>query len=319
MVELPALSKPGFIGLRLHAEKRLDLKVGYDCNNNCLFCVVADKRRFGRKTTLEIKRELLSSFKEGAKEVVLTGGEVTIRDDIFEIISFARKTGYKGILVQSNGRKFASFKFTKEMLFAGMTSFLPALHGHNAKIHDGLTCRPGSWRQIVTGIYHARKLGIKILVNTVVTKQNYRHLSQIANLLVKLKVNQFQFAFVHMMGNALKNYRAIVPRMSLAAPHIKKGLDIGIKANLRVFVEAVPFCLMAGYENCISDFYLPPTQIKEVGWQIDNFEIVRKNEAKKKFASCKKCAWFTVCEGTWKEYPELFGKKEFKPVLIKHN
>lgn len=308
MGELSTLSKQNFL-------KRLDLKVGYTCINDCLFCVVADKRPFSNKSTDQIKEELKNSLDEGIREVVFTGGEVTIRDDIFEIVSYAKKLGYVNIQIQTNGRKFSSFDFTKKMVVTGMTEFAPAIHGRNAQIHDFLTRRPGSWRQTVLGIYNVKRLGIRILTNTVITSQNYQYLPEIASLLVKLKVDQFQFAFVHIMGNALRYYKKIVPRLSQVIPYIKRGLDVGIKAGTRVMAEAVPFCLMKGYENYLSEIYLPPTQIKEVGWQIDNFEEVRKNEAKKKFLSCLECKCYDRCEGPWKEYPQLFGEEEFKPVL----
>lgn len=295
--------------------KRLDLKVGYACINDCLFCVVADKRRFGDKGTDEIKKELKDSFEEGIREVVLTGGEVTVREDIFDIVSYARKLGYLNIQIQTNGRRFSPVDFAKQMAAAGMTEFAPALHGHNPRIHDFLTRQPGSWRQTVLGIYNVKKLGIKTLTNTVITKQNYRYLPKIATLLVKLKVDQFQFAFVHIMGNALKYYRRIVPRISRVIPYVKKGLDVGLIAGKRVMVEAVPFCLLPGYEKYVSEFYIPPTQLKEVGWQVNDFDSVRKNQGKKKFPSCFACKWFSRCEGTWKEYPRLFGEEEFKPVL----
>ena len=295
--------------------KRLDLKVGYACSNDCKFCVVADKRKYGNKSTEEIKRELKSSFDEGRREVVLTGGEVTIRKDIFDIISCAKEIGYCNIQIQTNGRRFSSFDFAKKMVLSGMTEFAPALHGPNAKIHDELTQRKGSWRQTVLGIHNVKqRLKIRTVANTVITKTNYKHLPQIASLMVKLQVDQFQFAFVHILGNAHKYHKAIVPRISEAAPYIKRALDIGIKAGRRVFAEAVPFCLMRGYENYLSENIIPPTQIKEVGWQIDDFETVRRNESKKKFVQCVECACFAACEGPWKEYPELFGEKEFQPV-----
>lgn len=313
MVKLSALPQQDWLK-QSSPVKRLDLKVGYSCINDCLFCVVADKRPFGDKTIRQIKDELKDSFEQGIREVVFTGGEVSVRNDIFEIVSFARELGYGNIQIQTNGCRFSSLPFTKKMIISGMTEFAPALHGHNAGLHDSLTQRPGSWRQTVLGIHNVRKLGIRILTNTVITKQNYRYLPDIASLLVKLKVDQFQFAFVHIMGNALKNYRNIVPRISQVTSYLKKGLDTGIKSGIRVMAEAVPLCLMKGYERYASEFYIPNTQIKEVAWQIDSFEEVRKNSGKKKFLSCMECKWDTYCEGPWKEYPQLFSEKEFTPI-----
>ena len=301
--------------LKTNRIKRLDLKVGYSCINDCLFCVVADKRLRGDKTTDEIKQELIASYEEGRREVVFTGGEAAIRKDIFELVSFARNLGFLNIQMQTNGRMFSSLDFAVKMARCGMTEFGPSLHGQNARIHDALTRRTGSWRETVLGIHNVKKIGIRTLTNTVITQKNYRNLPEIASLLVKLKVDQFQLAFVHIMGNALKYYRKVVPRVSTVIPFIKDALDVGIKAGVRVMVEAVPFCLLSGYERYASEFYLPSTQVKEVGYQIDDFGKVRKEEGKCKFQSCLECRRYRVCEGPWKEYPRLFGEKEFKPVL----
>ncbi len=138
--------------------KRVALFVGYDCINDCKFCVVADKRNFPNKSTQEITDELEESYDNGAREVVFTGGECTARKDIFEIVRFARKTGFIYVQIQTNGRFFSSIDFCKKMFLAGMTEFSPALHGHTAKLHDYLTTSKGSFRQTVLGIYNVRKL-----------------------------------------------------------------------------------------------------------------------------------------------------------------
>jgi cyclic pyranopterin phosphate synthase len=294
--------------------RRVDLKVGYRCSNDCLFCVVADKRPLGERTTEQIQRELVESFREGKTDVVLTGGEVSIRPDIAAIVAFARKTGFTEIQIQTNGRRFADLDFCKQMVRAGMTTFAPALHGATARVHDGLTRAPGSWRQTVLGIHNICRLGVKTLTNTVVTKQNIKQLPELAALLVKLGVIQFQLAFVHIQGNAMTYYKHIVPKISVAAPWIRKGLAVGLRAGRRVMVEAVPFCLLAPYEECASEFFIPPAQCKEIHQVVDNFDIVRKIHAKIKFNTCAACHWFTRCEGPWREYPQLFGAEEFQPV-----
>jgi MoaA/NifB/PqqE/SkfB family radical SAM enzyme len=38
-----------------------------------------------------------------------------------------------------------------------------------------------------------------VIINSVVTKDNYKEIPELAALLIKLKVTQFQFAFVHIL------------------------------------------------------------------------------------------------------------------------
>ena len=176
--------------------KRVDIKTGFICNNNCRFCVQADNKCKGNRSFEEIKKDLIDSRKR-CNGVVLTGGEVTIRKDFFDIVKLAKELGYEIIQIQTNGRMFASLDFCKKTIQAGATEFSPAIHGYCKEQHDFLTRTKGSFAQTVKGIKNLRSLGVYVLTNTVVVKSNYRDLPEIAKLLVKLDVDQFQFAFVH--------------------------------------------------------------------------------------------------------------------------
>lgn len=296
-------------------KKRVDIKVGFRCNNNCRFCVQASKRNFGDKTTEQIKNDLDEARKTGCEGVVFTGGEPTIRKDIFEIVSYAKTLDFKTIQIQTNGRMMAYMDFCKKLVKAGANEFSPALHGHIPELHDFLTGSAGSFVQTVHGIKNIKALDCTVVTNTVVTKPNYRHIPEIAELLVKLNVDQFQFAFIHPVGNAYKNFDSIVPRISMAAPYIQKGLQIGIDAGKVVMAEAMPYCMMKGYKNCVSERFIPPTEIRDAGFTILDYEKVRKTEGKTKFKQCRNCRYDAICEGPWKEYPERVGDVEFVAVI----
>tara|TARA_Y100000034_G_C6706085_1_gene311659 strand:- start:336 stop:692 length:357 start_codon:yes stop_codon:yes gene_type:complete len=117
------------------------------------------------------------------------------------------------------------------------------------------------------------------------------------------------------MGNAWKNFNSIVPRISLTSPYIHKGLQIGIDAGKRVMTEAIPYCLMRGYEDYIAEKIIPKTEIKGKKFQNTNdFNNQRIKKGKIKFSQCKGCKYNEICEGPWKEYAEKRGNKEFKPI-----
>ena len=295
--------------------KRVDIKTGFICNNNCRFCVQADKKYTGNRSFEEIKDNLIETRKR-CDAVVFTGGEVTIRKDFFELIGMAKSLGYRVIQIQTNGRMFASMDFCRKAIEAGATEFSPALHGYCSEQHDFLTQAEGSFIQTVKGIKNLKSLGALVITNTVVVKQNFRDLEKIAELLVRLDVDQYQFAFVHPMGNAWKNFDSIVPSMSIAAPYIHRGLQIGIDSHKRVMAEAVPFCMMKGYENYIAERIIPETEVRGVDSQNTNdFTYQRLNYGKMKFSQCRRCIYNRICEGPWKEYPEKRGDTEFQMVM----
>jgi len=298
--------------------KRLDLKVGFQCNNRCLFCIQGDKRYGCPNKSDEEVRKILEKMKKNHNGVVFTGGEPTVRPELIDWVRYAKKLGYKFIQIQSNGRMFSYKDYCKALIKAGANEFSPALHGSNAKIHDSLTQVPGSFKQTLQGIKNLRELDQYILTNSVITRMNYKDLPSLAKLLVNLKVDQYQFAFMHInqiIAHNKKLIDKIVPRYKEAVPYMKKGIDIGVKAGIRVMVEAVPYCFMEGYERYISEQYIPFTSVIDNNMELADYGVYRKTKGKAKGPQCKECKYYKICEGPWREYPEIFGWSEFKPVI----
>jgi len=294
--------------------KRLDIKLGFKCNNNCLCCPAAHMKHLGDQSFSEIRRELIEGIERGAREVVLTGGEPTVRKDILKIVTLCNDLGFEFIQLQTNGRMFSYKGFCEKLIEAGITEFGPSLHGPTAKIHDYLTQSSGAFNQVVQGIKNLKELGQIVIINSVITKFNYKHLPETAELLVGLGVDQYQFAFPHLVGNAWNNADLICPKKSAIEPFLKKGLDIGIRAGVSVMVEAYPFCFLKGYETYSSDLHMPPADIADANGFKENQHLERRASGKLKHEKCGECRFDLLCEGPWREYPEKFGWDEFKPV-----
>jgi len=105
----------------------------------------------------------------------------------------------------------------------------------------------------------------------------------------------------------------IVPKKSEVIPYLKQGLDIGKAAGVSCMIEAMPYCLMQGYEWAISEQIIPSTTVYDADVHMEDYAQYRTNEGKSKRAECRTCSKFQVCEGPWSEYPDLFGWDEFVP------
>ncbi len=219
---------------------RIDLKVGFSCNNRCRFCVQGEKRHLHPDRTTEACRALIREARVSADEIVFTGGEVTLRRDLFELVAWARELGFRVIQIQTNGRMLGAKGYIERLIEAGATEVSPAIHGPDAARHDALTRAPGSFRQTVRGARAAARAGLPVVINSVITRANYRHLPEMARLFVALGARQFQFAFVHALGAAASNFDAVVPRLSEVSPHARLGLQVGLDAGVRCMTEAIP-------------------------------------------------------------------------------
>jgi len=245
-------------------------------------------------------------------EVIFTGGEATIRSDIIELVAFAKKRGYK-VQIQSNGRMFSYIDFCRRIINAGADIFAISIHGHNARLHDSLTQAEGSFEQTSRGICNLLSLAQPTYTNTVINKINYKFLPEIAKFLINLGIFQYQFAYPHILGSASDNLEQIVPQKREIITYLKKGLDIGLRKKRNPRTEAIPYCLLKGYENCVAEEYMPETKL--FGTElIESFGRWRREEGKAKGPRCKECKYFFRCEGPWREYPAIFGWDEFIPV-----
>jgi len=245
---------------------------------------------------------------------VLTGGEVTIRRDLPELVAHAHALGFRVIQLQTNGRVLSKQRALDRLVEAGVTEISPAIHGPTAAVHDALTGSPGSFRQTVLGIRNARAMGIHVLVNSVITKANHHLLPHLAALLVGLRVTQFQLAFVHALGSAADNFDEIVPRLSDTAPGVHKALAIAQTAGIRAMTEAIPLCFLPGLEHFAAEWIIPETRIVDATWTVEDYTDVRRNQGKAKGPPCASCLHKDTCEGPWREYPEHFGWDEFIAV-----
>ena len=295
-------------------DRRLDLKIGFSCNNLCRFCVQGNKRHRVEEPTRQTLERELENGREFADGVVFTGGEPTLHRDLVELVALASNLGYAPVQIQTNGRTLASRKVCDALVEAGATEFSPALHGHHPAIHDWLTRSPGSFFQTTRGIRNLRSMGQRILTNSVVVRANFRNLPHLARLLVGLGVEQFQFAFVHPVGTVGEVLTATVPRLEMVAPYLMRALQIGRDAGRRVYSEAVPYCIVPGYEACVVETRIPRTRVVDAGVIVEDYRAYRLDEGKLRGPRCSSCRWFDSCEGPWREYPEQYGFDEFRPV-----
>lgn len=296
--------------------KRADVKVWFACNNHCTFCVQWDKRyRFKPRTLEEIKEILLKEYNEWAKYVVFTWWEPTVHPNLVEAVAYAKEIGYKQIQIQSNGTNFDKLDYVKKLIHAGVTEFSPSIHGFHKKTHDNQVCTAWAWERVVKGLINLRNLNQIVVINSVITQENYKEIPELAALLIKLKVTQFQFAFVHILWSADKNKETVVPRKWDVIPYVHKALDLAKKAGIPAYTEAIPYCLMQWYEWAIAENIMPETTVHDAEYTIDSYADYRWSEWKAKREECKKCKKYRFCEWPWKEYPEMYGWDEFEPIV----
>ena len=289
--------------------ERVDIVTGCNCNNNCVFCVLSDSlKKSGTKT----KEEIISDMKKhssSCKFLTLTGGEVTMRPDIFELIEEARKLGFNQIHIQTNGRLLSYPKFCKKLIQGGVTSFTISFHAHNEDLGDSLSKTKNSFKQTIEGMKNIKKYGAKLITNTVISKKNYPHLLDITKKAIELGSDQVQMVFVRPQGQALKNFDDLIPRMTEVIPQVTQSIEYCKNKNKIILIEGIPPCLMKGYEEYVAEKHMPVIEVTAA----KEFYMKKEKSKIKDNIKCSNCKLNNECTGIWTNYAKKFGFEELCP------
>jgi len=306
----------------------VDLKVGFTCNNYCIHCVNWDKQKVGSLSLDEIKKEIdyyVNECSEKVDRIILTGGEITIRSDVVEIVQYCKDSGIPEIHFQTNARKLSDEELVKKLVDAGLTNTLIAIHGHNVELHDSISRKEGSFEQTIKAMENLAKHGVVLATNTVISLKNLKLLPEIISFLVNKfpELKNLHISFPHPLGNAYDNFFEVVPEFRDAYKPILRAIDVGVKAGRRIDVESLPFCYMDNYEKYNSD-YRHFRVNKTIGTdkaapngRIDDYGVSNLEE-KRKSNECKFCSLDPICNGVWMQYAEKYGLMDLIPVYNKN-
>ena len=300
---------------------KTDIKLGYSCNNRCVHCVISDQRDAAMaargssdRSTREFVGELTDARARGHTDVVFTGGEPTIRRDLPVLLAVARELGFR-LHVQTNGRLFVRDALVQRM--AGFDAqYVVALNGPDAAIHDAITQAPGSFEQTIQGIENLIGAGQRVLVKVVLSRMNAGSTRAIVGRLVELGVPLVNIAFPHAIGEAGRQFERVVPRYRDVVPGLLETLE-AYAQQIDIGLEAVPFCLLPGFEDHVTDV---PARDADCAIEHRQLDADRRDwqdaraEMKQKPASCTPCLYFVRCEGVWGEYLERFWGEELVPT-----
>lgn len=299
---------------------KIVLFTGYACNNNCAFCIDADKRALPQKSTAELLRETALARKRGAYILEIIGGEATIRPDFTRIVAAAKKLGIPQVACATNGRLFADPDAARRIVRSGVDALIFSVHGPDARTHDALTRAPGSFAQLKAGLANLRALGFRrIGGNTTVVKQNMAKLPAIAKFYIENRIPNVEYIFVDPnYGGAKNDFRRLVPRISKAAPYMRRALALGRAAGCGEWkARYVPLCHFKDCLGQISELNERELFLSE-HWAPDfrNTDAIgsRAVVGRRKTERCRGCRLYAACEGLWVEYLKNYGDAELKPV-----
>jgi AdoMet-dependent heme synthase len=155
--------------LKLNIPLSVQLDLTYRCNERCIHCYL-DHDDHGEMTTAEFKDLLDQMADAGVFYLTISGGEIMMRRDFFEILEHARERTFS-IRLKTNGILIRK-KEADRIKALGVESVQISIYSHVAKVHDAITKVPGSLAQSIEAIRRLRTHGIQVVMANVLMVQN---------------------------------------------------------------------------------------------------------------------------------------------------
>lgn len=290
--------------------KKALLKLGYECNNNCLLCHSVLKKKYPSLATEQILEKIRKVKNKGLNFVLFSGGEATIRKDIFEISRFVKENDMQFGLV-TNGRLFSYGNYLKKLVESNLRYAYISFYSSKKRIQNEIT-GTNSFDQTTEGIKNAAMYGeIELIINIPLNKMNINDLKEIIDLLQNKGAKNIKFSFLEVKGNAIKNFDKIGLKVGEAAENVKEAVNYGQNKGLNILVGGFPLCLIEGYEKETDDFESQNIIYMSESFENDIFPIDHRDKTKTE--RCKDCEKDKVCHGLDKNYIKIFSDNELKP------
>jgi len=250
---------------RTHEEAAHDrrnwVRLTFDCNDHCIFCLDADAHDGTIRSNEDVKRQILDGRRVGATRLILSGGEPTIHPKYVDFIRLGALAGYPKIQTVTNGRMFAYDDFLRSCLDAGLSEITFSLHGPNARVHDALVGTKGAFDEEMRGLKNAlahREASGRPIVNVdvVVNRANVKHLAEMLSMLLALGVGEFDLLQVVPFGRAFRDGRdTLFYDLEEARPHIQAALEYSKRPDVHLWMNRFPPQHLEGFEHLIQDPY----------------------------------------------------------------
>ena len=157
--------------LRLNVPLSVQLDLTYRCNERCVHCYL-DHHDHGEMTTAEIRQLLNEMADAGVFILTLSGGEIFLRKDFFEIVEHARQLMFC-VKLKTNAVLIGE-REAKRLRDLSIEGIQVSIYSHRPEVHDAITLVPGSLQRSLDAIRFLKAQGLKVTIANVLMRQNMR-------------------------------------------------------------------------------------------------------------------------------------------------
>ncbi len=238
-------------------ERRQWVRLTDDCNNRCMFCLDPHAHLGRVRPDDEIRRAIIEGRRRGATRLILSGGEPTLHPRFLDFARLGKRAGYRRVQTVTNGRMFAYPAFLAAAAASGLDELTFSLHGHHAKLHDALVGVRGAFEQTTTGLRAALASGRFIVnVDTVINKQNVRHLPEMLETFLSWGVREFDLLQIIPFGAAWGRAREhLFYDLDGHEEALHRAFALAARPDVQLWLNRFPPEYAEGFEALLQDPY----------------------------------------------------------------
>ncbi|MGB0036115.1 MAG: radical SAM protein [Candidatus Acidiferrales bacterium] len=166
-----------------HLPWNVHLDLTYRCNERCIHCYL-DHKDYGEMTTAEVEDVLKQLAAAGTLFLTLSGGEIFLRNDLFELIAFARRLHFD-VSLKSNALLIDRNR-ARRMRELSVRGIQVSIYSAETEVHDAITKVRGSLERSLAAIHLLLEQGLRVKLACPLMKQNltaYRGVQDLAEQL----------------------------------------------------------------------------------------------------------------------------------------
>jgi len=156
------------------------------CNLNCDFCYDGARSHIDDFYVDDIERILINY--PNLKRIQLSGGEVTMREDLFSILSFMKKSGF-GVSIVTNGTRTSNEDYVKELKASKIDFVVVSIEKNlRSKKIEGYAFK---------SIDNLKKYNIRFVISSTITEKNINEIKNIVKFAILHGASAIRLAPYH--------------------------------------------------------------------------------------------------------------------------
>jgi MoaA/NifB/PqqE/SkfB family radical SAM enzyme len=279
-------------------EKRNWVRLSYDCNNHCTFCLDSNAHDGTMRNNLDIKVQIIEGRKKGMSRLILSGGEPTMHPNFLDFVKLGKRAGYPKVQTVTNGRMFKYPEFLETAAKNGLDEITFSLHGHTAKLHDALVGTPGAFVEETAGLKAALASGRFIInIDIVINKQNIKHLPEMLETFIGWGVKEFDLLHIIPFGNAWSDARDhLFYDLDGNLEYLQRTFAYARRPDIHIWLNRFPPPYTEGFEDLIQDPYKLNDEVRGRREEFDRYLSLGKKLSCREPDRCKYCYLQNLCD-----------------------